>query len=90
MLFSVLCAAFALEWDPSYRTDVPYEVDVSPAKLHARAFSVFADGKPLPVVTFPGKLPGNMTLRFDVPAGVRALASLAGTRKRPTPSPPAP
>ena len=73
MIASVICVVFALEWDPSFRTDVPYEVDLAPAKLHAKAFSVFADGKPLPVVTSPGKLPGNVTLRFDVPAGAKAL-----------------
>ena len=65
--------AFPLEWDPSYRTDVPYEVDLSPAKLQAKSFSVFADGKPLAVSTFPGKLPGNVTLRFNVPEGTKAL-----------------
>ena len=65
--------AFPLEWDPSYRTDVPYEVDLSPAKLQAKSFSVFADGNPLAVSTFPGKLPGNVTLRFNVPDGTKTL-----------------
>ena len=69
----LLALAFPLEWNATYRTDVPYEVEVSPAKLGAESFVVRADGKPLNVTTFAGKLPGTRTLRFSVPKGTKAL-----------------
>ncbi len=73
MIAAILCAVFALEWDSSYRTDVPYEVDLSTNKLHSKSFSVLADGMSLPVSTSPGKLPGDVTLRFNVPRGTKKL-----------------
>lgn len=73
MTAALLCAVFALEWNPSFWTDVPYEVELSPAKLHAKSFTVYADGKPVNARSFPGKLPGNVTLRFAVPQGTRSL-----------------
>ena len=66
--------SFPLEWNATYRTDVPYEVELSPAKLGAKAFAVKADGRPLKVETFTGKMPGTVALRFTVPAGTRALS----------------
>ena len=70
----LLAVAFALEWNPTYRTDVPYEVEVNPAKIGADVFTVLADGKPLKTVAFTGKLPGTVDLRFSVPAGTKALS----------------
>ena len=67
-------ASFPLEWNETYRTDVPYEVELNPAKLGAKAFAVKADGQPLKVETFTGKMPGTVALRFTVPAGTRALS----------------
>ena len=69
----LIALVFPLEWNSTYRTDVPYEVDVNPAKLGAEVFTVFADGKPLATERFKGKLPGNVTLRFSVPEGVKGL-----------------
>ncbi len=81
LAFAAACAAtvatgasFPLEWNETYRTDVPYEVELSPAKLGAKAFAVKADGRPLKVETFTGKMPGTVALRFTVPAGTRALS----------------
>ena len=69
----LIALVFPLEWNSTYRTDVPYEVDVNPAKLGAKTFTVVADGKPLATEQFKGKLPGNVTLRFSVPEGVKGL-----------------
>ena len=69
----LIAAAFALEWNPSFRTDVPYEVEVSPQKLGASSFTVFADGRALETKAFKGKIPGTVALRFRVPAGTKAL-----------------
>ena len=38
-------AAFPLEWNTTYRTDVPYEVEINPAKIGAKSFAVKADGR---------------------------------------------
>ena len=69
-----------LEWNTTYRTDVPYEVEISPAKLEKLAgadakagYAVKADGKQLDVQTFKGKAPGTIDLRFSVPAGTKKL-----------------
>ena len=67
-------ASFPLEWNVTYRTDVPYEVELNPAKLGANAFQVKADDHPIEVVQFAGKMPGTRALRFTVPAGTRSLA----------------
>ena len=66
-------ASFPLEWNVTYRTDVPYEVELNPAKLGANAFQVKADGRSIKVAQFAGKMPGSLTLRFTVPAGTRSL-----------------
>ena len=66
-------ASFPLEWNVTYRTDVPYEVELNPAKLGANAFQVKADGRSIKVAQFAGKMPGTLTLRFTVPAGTRTL-----------------
>ena len=78
--------AFSLEWNPTYRTDVPYEVELSPAKLEKLAgvpkgsgFVVKADGRNLRTVAFTGKAPGTVNLRFKVPEGAKRLACEAGT-----------
>ena len=55
-------ASFPLEWNETYRTDVPYEVELSTAKLGAKAFAVKADGRPLKVETFTGKMPGTVEI----------------------------
>ena len=72
-IIALLALAFPLEWNTTFRTDVPYEVEVSPAKLGVESFVVRADGKPLDVRTFAGKLPDTLTLRFSVPKGTKAL-----------------
>lgn len=77
----LLALAFPLEWNATYRTDVPYEVEVSPAKLGAETFVVRADGKPLNVTMFAGKLPGTRTLRFSVPKGTKALTCEGSAKK---------
>ena len=81
MLFTVLLAAtMPLQWNPGYRTDVPYELELVSAKLERLAgvaagcgFAVRADGKPVEVTTLVGREPGARVLRFDVPAGTKAL-----------------
>jgi len=76
----LIASAFALEWNSTYRTDVPYEVELSPAKIGARSFTVFADGKALSTSHYKGKLPGTVAVRFRVPAGTKAL-TCEGTDK---------
>ena len=70
----LLAVAFVLEWNATYRTDVPYEVEMSPAKIGADSFIVKADGKSLKTEMFTGKLPGTVDLRFVVPAGTKSLS----------------
>ena len=65
--------AFALEWNPTYRTDVPYETELFPDRLGAKSFRVFADGKELDSLMYSGKAPGSVGLRFRVPKGVKGL-----------------
>ena len=83
MIFSiVLASVFALEWNPIFKTGIPYEVELSKAKLGASSFAVMADGVPLPAVTLEGASPGTLRLRFTVPDGTEKLTceSLAGGR----------
>ena len=74
-----------LEWNERYDTSVPYEVEISPAKLEKLAgvpkgsgFAVKADGKALDVTAFTGKAPGTIDLRFKVPEGTKRLTCDAG------------
>ena len=66
-------AAFSLEWNATYDTSVPYEVELNPQKIGAEGFAVFADGRSLASVTLPGKAPNTIRLRFRVPDGTRSL-----------------
>ena len=81
-------AGFDLDWCTAYDTDVPYEVEISTNKLAALAgvaagscFVVKADGKPLDVQAFKGKMQGTLRLRFRVPAGTKRLICETGTAK---------
>ena len=81
MLASCLFAAavsFALEWNPTYRTDVPYETELFPDRVGAKSFRVFADDRELESLTFSGKAPGSVGLRFRVPAGTKRLVCKGG------------
>ena len=84
---------FPLEWNPSFAGDVPYEVEIQPAKLQkgadvdpAAGFAVTADTpagtQALPVVTLPGRQVGGVRLRFTVPSGTKSLACTAGVGTR--------
>jgi len=81
--------AMPLEWNTSYDTAVPYEVELSPAKLqalagvdHSAGFVVMAktpEGeRPLEVAAFDGRARGTVRLRFAVPDGTSALECRAG------------
>ena len=83
---AVSAVEMPLEWNETYGTDVPYEVELSPAKLAKLAgvgkgsgFTVRADGKPIASTAFPGKAPQTVDLRFAVPAGTKRLSCEAGT-----------
>ncbi len=86
---AMLAAVMPLEWNAAYPTATPYELELNPAKLErlggVKPGSGFvvrattAEGEQaLPVVAFKGRLPGDLTLRFGVPAGATALALEAG------------
>ena len=73
-------ATFPLEWNATYDTSVPREVEILPAKLvgmglmrDGDGFKVLADGQPLAVKALNGKEPGSVRLRFTVPSGTKAL-----------------
>ena len=105
MLFAVAAAAAALrlaaapiqmplEWNPTYDTSVPYEVEISPAKLQklagadpAAGFAVTAKtatgAKRLDVVTLPGRAKGTVRLRFKVPEKTASL--VCAVKGAPTP-----
>ncbi|MBQ6010697.1 MAG: LamG domain-containing protein [Kiritimatiellae bacterium] len=77
----VAAATFPLEWNATYDTSVPREVEILPGKLvgmglmrESDGFKVRADGKPLAVKALNGKEPGSVRLRFTVPQGTQALA----------------
>ena len=72
--------AFPLEWNATYDTSVPREVEIQPAKLlrcglmrPGDGFDVFADDRRLSVVVLDGKSPESVRLRFSVPHGTRKL-----------------
>ena len=76
----VAAAVFPLEWNATYDTSVPHEVEILPAKLvgmglmrEGDGFKVRADGKLLAVKALNGKEPGSVRLRFAVPSGTKAL-----------------
>ena len=69
----LLAAIVPLQWNPTYRTDVPYEVELSPKKLGLSSFVVHADGNPLETAVFVGKAKDTVDLRFTVPAGTKKL-----------------
>lgn len=77
------CATFPLEWNASYRTDVPYEVEMFPSRVGAESFRVKADGKYLKADQFAGKAPGSVALRFNVPRGTKSLVCETAKRGRP-------
>ncbi|MCQ2391166.1 MAG: LamG domain-containing protein [Kiritimatiellae bacterium] len=74
-------ATFDLEWNPRWRTDVPYEVELQPAKFAQLdgvskdgGYEVLADGQMVDTRLLSGKAPGAKLLRFQVPAGTKELA----------------
>ena len=76
----VAAAMFPLEWNATYDTSVPREVEILPGKLvgmglmrEGDGFKVQADGKPLAVQALKGKEPGSVRLRFAVPSGTKTL-----------------
>ena len=73
----VLSSVFALEWNTTYQTDVPYEVELNPEKIGARSFAVSADGRPIDTTVLRGKAPGTLIARFKVPAGTKGLSCAA-------------
>ena len=90
---SMTLMAFPLEWNPNFRTDTPYEVDIDRAKLSALVeinpkadFAVTAtvDGKSqeLPVLVLKGKNENSVSLRFSVPAGTTALECIPLERSK--------
>ena len=85
----LLAVTMPLQWNANYPTDVPYEFELVPAKIEKAlgltaggGYGVKADGKALDVVTFPGKAPGAVALRFRVPQGTKALTcEISGARR---------
>ena len=82
-----------LEWNTTYDTAVPYEVEIDTAKLGALAnvapaagFAVFATvagvRRELAVTCLEGRRPERVALRFTVPAGTTTLACRAGVGMR--------
>ena len=80
---AVLAETMPLEWNTTYRTDVPYEFDITPSKVDAASFTVQADGQALPTTLLPGKLPGAVTVRFTVPKGTKSLTCETSQEVRP-------
>ena len=80
---------FPLEWNKSYRTDVPYEVEIDRRKLAEISgvsadcgFKVFAKSgekkTAVAVQLLPGREKKLVALRFEVPAGTEQLECAAG------------
>ena len=75
---------FPLEWNRTYDTTVPYEVEIDRKRLAEVSgtaedtnfeVTAIADGKrtPLKTVLYKGALKNTTSLRFTVPAGTTAL-----------------
>ena len=86
---------FALEWNATYAAEIPYEVEISRAKLADLAgvpgdtgFKVTAQtasgGVPVPVRMLPGRTAGTVFLRFTPPEGTLGLVCEAAGRAEPT------
>lgn len=85
-------ATLPLEWNPSYPTAVPWEVEISPSKL-ARSHGIPENGgfsvsalspagkRRLPVTVLEGRMPGTVRLRFTVPKGTESLSCETGAGK---------
>jgi len=79
---------FPLEWNVRNATDVPYEVEISAAKLEKLVGAAKGCGwqvvattptgaRQLETTVFAGKAPETLRLRFRVPAGATALSCVA-------------
>lgn len=90
-MISVAALLFAsvipLEWNTTFSTKTPYEIEISPAKLSAESFSIRADGKPVAVTHLSGRSPGSLFLRFTVPEGTKRLECEALSDKAPVANP---
>lgn len=74
-----------LEWNVTYRTDVPYEFAVNPAKLgmqSAEHLQIFADGKPVRTIFLQDEYAQLPVLRFAVPAGTKTLSLASGMTEK--------
>ena len=69
----LMASVFPLEWNPTFPAGIPYEVEISRAKLGATSFVVKADGASIPVETLAGTFPGCDRLRFTVPERTERL-----------------
>lgn len=79
MILTILLALLSvqpveLEWNKTWRTDVPYELTIDENKLGKASWQVFADGKGLPTTIMIDRYGKGTTLRFEVPAGTKALS----------------
>lgn len=61
-----------LDWNKSWRTDVPYELEFDSAKLGSSSWIAVADDKPLPTIVLDDASE-KMRLRFSVPVGTEKL-----------------
>ena len=71
---------FALEWNCTWRTDVPYEVAIDFAKLNEpqTGMIVYANGKAVNTVCLADPSSKVTKFRFNVPAGTKTLAMKPG------------
>ena len=69
-----------LQWNPSWRTDVPYELVFTPERLSGTDWVAKADGEPLETRYF---FDGTYhRLRFSVPDGTRAMSLARGANHK--------
>ena len=57
---------------------MPYETEIFPERVGAKSFRVLADGKEVETLTFSGKAPGSVGIRFRVPEGTKRLDCMGG------------
>ena len=80
LLGAMVAISFPLEWNETYDSGIPYEVEMVPGKLGIDGvgrYAVLADGKEIPSSLLRGKFDGAVRLRFAVPQGTKNLSCSA-------------
>lgn len=65
---------YRVEWSEDYRTGSPCEITFSARKMKGADWTVLADGNAIKTAALDNGRKGEVTLRFEVPEGVKSLS----------------